>query len=72
MLATLLLTVIILVISFVFLSVKIILKKNGQFPNSHISANKALRDRGITCAQSQHAEQVKRKNLYDRLNEIKN
>jgi hypothetical protein len=69
MLATLLITVIILLISFVLLSVNIIFKKNGQFPNTHISGNKALRDRGITCAQSQHAEAVARKNLYDRLKE---
>lgn len=72
MIATLLLTVLILVISLVFLSANILLKKNGQFPNTHVSGNKALTDRGITCAQSQHAEQVARKNLYDRMNEIKN
>ncbi|MDD4515951.1 hypothetical protein [Massilibacteroides sp.] len=70
MLATLLLTVIILVISLILLSVKILFKKNGQFPNTHVSGNKALMDKGITCAQSQHAEQVVRKNLYDRLKEI--
>lgn len=70
MIATLLLTVIILVFSFIFLCVNILFKKNGQFPNTHISGNKALTDLGITCAQSQHAEQVAKKNLYDRLKEI--
>jgi len=70
MLTTLLLTVIILVISVIFLCVNIIFKKNGQFPNTHVSGNKALRDRGITCAQSQHAQEVSRKNLYERMKEI--
>ncbi|WP_085535726.1 hypothetical protein [Massilibacteroides vaginae] len=70
MLTTLLLTVIILVISIILLCVNIILKKNGEFPNTHVSGNKALRDRGISCAQSQHAHANSKKNLYERLNEI--
>jgi hypothetical protein len=36
-----------------FLAISILLKKNGRFPNSHVSGNKAMRDRGITCVQSQ-------------------
>lgn len=70
MLATLIVTIIILAISFVFMCIKIILKKNGQFPNSHVSGNKALLERGITCAQSQHAEKVARKDLFERMKEI--
>ncbi len=70
MLATLLLTVIILVISIVFLCANILLKKNGQFPNTHVSGNKALMDRGISCAKTQHAQAVSKKNLFERMNEI--
>jgi hypothetical protein len=35
------------------LAVKVIFLKNGRFPNTHVSGNKAMRKRGIKCAQSQ-------------------
>ncbi len=41
MLTTLLITVIILVICVVLLSVKVIFKKGGKFPNTHIEGNAA-------------------------------
>ena len=54
----LLLVVIVLVaLAVAGLSIKIILKKKGQFPNTHISGNKALRNRGITCVQSQDRQE---------------
>ena len=56
MLKTILITLLIVAISMVFLSVKVILKKNGRFPNSHVSGNKAMRERGIGCVQSQDRE----------------
>ena len=37
----------------IFLCIKILLKKNGRFPKTHVSSSKAMRDRGVTCAQSQ-------------------
>ena len=43
----------IIAISFALLSITILLKKNGRFPNIHVSGNKGLRKRGIKCAQSQ-------------------
>ena len=70
MLATLLITVIILVICVVLLSVKVLFKKGGRFPNTHIEGNAALREKGICCAKTQDREQAKQKNLYDRLKEI--
>ncbi len=36
-----------------FMCLKIFLKKNGRFPNTHVSGSKAMRERGITCVQSQ-------------------
>ena len=44
--------VIIVALSFAGLAVKLLLRRNGQFPNIHIGGNKALAERGITCAQS--------------------
>ena len=67
MLTTLLITVIILV---VLLSVKVIFKKGGKFPNTHIEGNAALREKGICCAKTQHKRDSLRKNLYDKIKEI--
>lgn len=49
----LLLTIGLMAIVFVLMSITIILKKNGKFPNSHIGGNKALNDKGIYCATTQ-------------------
>ncbi len=35
------------------LCLKILVKRNGRFPNTHVSGNSAMRRRGITCVQSQ-------------------
>lgn len=35
-----------------FLCVRILLKKGGKFGSQHIGQSKAMRDRGIHCAQS--------------------
>ena len=53
MFKTLLLTTIIIAISIALLSITIILKKNGRFPNIHVGGNKEMRKRGIKCVQSQ-------------------
>ena len=70
MLTTILLTVIILVICVVLLAVKVIFKKGGRFPNTHVGGNRALSNKGIHCAKTQDREQKKQKNLYDRVKEI--
>lgn len=36
-----------------FLCVRILFKKNGRFVKTHVSQSKAMRDRGVTCVQSQ-------------------
>ena len=33
------------------LGISILLKPHGRFPETHISRNKEMRKRGITCAQ---------------------
>ncbi|NLV53809.1 MAG: hypothetical protein GXY64_11205 [Bacteroidales bacterium] len=40
-------------IAVLLLSVRILLKKNGRFVKTHVSQSKAMRDRGVTCVQSQ-------------------
>ncbi len=45
-------TLAIVAISLVFFAVRIILKKGGKFHSEHIGQSKAMRERGIHCAQS--------------------
>lgn len=56
MLDTILITLLIVAICLLLLGVKVFFTKNGKFPNGHVSGNKALRDKGVTCAQSQDRE----------------
>lgn len=45
----------------VLMSVTILIKKNGRFPNTHVCGNKHLRKQGITSAQTQD-KQAQREN----------
>jgi len=47
----LIISIILLAVSAVFFGIRILLKKNGHFPETHVSRNKEMRKRGITCAQ---------------------
>ena len=53
MFKTLLFTLLIIAISVALLAIKVIIKKNGRFPNTHVGGNKEMRRRGIKCVQSQ-------------------
>lgn len=45
--------IIIIGVSMLFLSVRILFKRNGRFVKTHVSQSKAMRQRGIGCVQSQ-------------------
>ena len=45
----------------VLMSVTILIKKGGRFPNTHVCGNKYLRKRGISSAQTQD-KQAQREN----------
>lgn len=45
--------VIIIGVAVLLMCVRILLKKNGRFVKTHVSQSKAMRERGITCVQSQ-------------------
>lgn len=64
---TVLLTIIILVICVLLMSIKILFIKGGKFPSSHVSSNKALRDKGLSCQKSLDASDRERKNLEERM-----
>ena len=52
MLKIVLLTLMIVGIAVLLLGVKVFFTKDGRFPNTHVSGNKAMRDRGIFCVQT--------------------
>lgn len=56
MLNTLLLVLVIVGISVLLLGVRVFFVKGGRFPNTHVSGNKALRQKGIGCVPSQDRE----------------
>lgn len=39
-------------IAFLAMAIRILIKKKGKFPSLHISKNKEMKKRGITCASS--------------------
>ena len=57
MLKTLLITLLIVAICIALLSVKILFKKNGRFPNTHVSGSKAMRKRGVQ-SQDREAQRI--------------
>ena len=64
-LLTLCVSLVILLVAVLAMAFKPLFLKGGRFPNIHIGGNKALKERGITCATSQDREaqnQVKKDN----------
>jgi len=62
---TIIISVGILLFCFVFLAIGMIISKKRTFPKTHVSQNKALREKGIHCVQTQDYEERHRKKLYD-------
>lgn len=56
MIKTLLIGVVLLFVAVLLMGVRVFFSRKGEFPNTHIGANKALREKGILCAESQDAE----------------
>jgi len=47
----LLISILLLAVSGIFFGIRILVKKNGKFPQTHVGRNKEMRKRGISCAQ---------------------
>lgn len=56
---TFLTVTILLLVAVVLLSVSILIKKNGKFPNIHVGSNPAMRKRHIGCVESQDKQAQK-------------
>ncbi|HLP04040.1 MAG TPA: hypothetical protein VK152_01300 [Paludibacter sp.] len=64
---------VIIFIAVLLLGFRIFFFRNGKFPNIHIGGNKALSDKGIDCATTQHREAQKKRgrmSVPDMANEI--
>lgn len=65
-----LLSVALVAIAMFGLAVRILLKKGGKFPNTHVSGNRYLKQQGIYCTQTQdRMEQAKarKEKVFDKL-----
>lgn len=52
LLTVFIIVVILLGIALIGLGITMLIKKNGKFPETHIGKNKAMKDRGIHCANT--------------------
>ena len=52
MLIVIILAIILLGVALVGLGINMIIKKNGKFPEIHFGKNKAMKERGIHCANT--------------------
>lgn len=64
MIKILLLSIVLIAIVFLLFSVNILFKKKGEFPSLHISENKEMTKRGITCATSQDRAASRKKGAF--------
>ena len=62
--------ILILISCMVLLCVRVILKKDGRFPDTHVDSSPALRKKGIASARTQDWQASHRKNLADRMEEM--
>lgn len=67
MLYTLIFALLIMAVAVFIMSVKLIFKKGGKFPNGHIGHSKAMKSRGIKCAVSTDAGERRQKDLKERI-----
>jgi hypothetical protein len=62
----LLMAVVLVALAIAAFAIRILVKKGGRFPNTHVSGNKYLRNQGISCAQTyDRTEQAKARQKVD-------
>jgi len=52
-LKVILLAVVLVAIAILGMAIRILIKRGGRFPNTHVSGNRFLKRNGIYCAQTQ-------------------
>ena len=69
-----LITIAIVSIAILGLSIRIVLIKDGKFPETHISRNKEMKEKGIQCIKTMdriEQEKIGQKNKYNKVSVIK-
>jgi len=70
LLLVIILAIVVFAIGFAGMAIRILVKKGGEFPNTHVSGNKYLKIQGVYCTQIQDKlEQRKawKKTNYDKI-----
>lgn len=60
MIQTILIGIVLLLVAVLLMGVKVFFTKDGEFPNTHIGASKAMQDRNILCASDQDTQKIGR------------
>lgn len=63
----LILGIVVLLIAVLMMGFRVFFTKDGEFPNTHIGANKAMKERGISCATSQDRELAKKESPIEQI-----
>jgi hypothetical protein len=61
-LKVILLAVVLVAVAIAGMAIKILFKKGGKFPNTHVSGNRHLKQNGVYCAQTQ--DRVEQRNAW--------
>lgn len=48
-------------IAFILMSIRLLIKKKGNFSSEHVGQSKALKNQGVHCAQTQDKMERKKK-----------
>lgn len=64
-LKVILLAVLVLGIGMAGLAIRILVKKGGKFPNTHVSGNKYLKSQGVYCSQTQ--DKIEQRNAWKKV-----
>lgn len=65
-LMVILLAIVVVAFAFAGMAIRILVKKGGKFPNTHISGNKYLKSQGIYCSQTQ--DKLEQRNAWKKVN----
>jgi len=65
-LKVILLAVLVLGIGIAGMAIRILVKKGGKFPNTHVSGNRYLKRNGVYCAQTQ--DKLEQRNAWKKVN----
>lgn len=64
-LKVILLAVVVLGIGMAGMAIRMLVKRGGKFPNTHVSGNKHLKSQGVYCSQTQ--DKIEQRNAWEKV-----